>query len=463
MAKNLSVTSNATVTSSGFGVNATAWAGQTFVPSATGKLTNVDLDLFCSGCTGTTPNLTVSIRATTGSPALPTGPDLASATIAGFSNSGAVYYSAGFASPPTVTAGTTYAIVLRAVSNPSAGTYAYVCSCTSPSSNPYANGQRVTSADSGGTWAADVTSGGRDLGFKVSVDTGFPSTATFMSSVKDANPLAGSTPKWSTLSFTATTPGTTSVKFQVAGSNSSTGPFNFVGPDGTAATFFTTSGASLSQFNGMRYLRYKAILSTTDATQTPSVASIALCFANVAATSLVAAPAAGPPGGTASLSATLTASGQPLSGKTIDFSLNGHNVGSASTNATGVATLPNASLAGISGGTYPNGVSASFAGDATDDPSNSTAALTVSGAPALSPDPGSGNFGNQRIGTTSAAKTFTITNSGDAPLHATSVAIAGSNQADFTKASDDCTSAAVAAGGSCSVAVTFKPSARRNA
>jgi hypothetical protein len=293
----------------------------------------------------------------------------------------------------------------------------------------------------------------------VTVDAGFPSTATFTSSVKDANPLAGSTPKWSTLSFTTTTPAGTNVKFQVAGSNSDTGPFNFVGPDGTAATFFTTSGADLSQFNGKRYLRYKAILSTSDNNVTPSISSIAICFADVAATSLAAAPAAGPRGGAAALSATLTASGQPLSGKTIDFSLNGNPVGSASTNATGVAALPSASLGNIPNGTYANGVSASFPGDSTDDPSSSTAALTVSGAPALAPDPGSGNFGNQRVGTVSAAKTFTITNSGDAPLHPTSVAITGANQADFNKASDDCTSAAVAAGGSCSIAVTFSPSA----
>ena len=64
---------NTTVTNSGFGFNSTSWAGQTFTPSATGQVTQVDLDLFCSGCTGTTPNLTVSIRATTGATPVPTG------------------------------------------------------------------------------------------------------------------------------------------------------------------------------------------------------------------------------------------------------------------------------------------------------------------------------------------------------------------------------------------------------
>jgi hypothetical protein len=270
---------NTTVTNSGFGFTSTSWAGQTFTAGVTGQLTQVDVDLFCSGCTGTTPNLTLSIRATSGG--LPTGADMASATIPGFSSGSGGYFSASFGSPPTLTAGTQYAIVIRAVSNPSAGIYAYVCSCTSPNSNPYANGSRVTSANSGSTWTADVTSGGRDLGFKVYMSTGFALSGDLVSSLKDSNPPLGFTPTWSTLSFTATTPVNTTLRFQVAGSNSTFGPFNFVGPDGTGATFFTTSGASISQFDGNRYLEYKAYLSTTDSTATPTLSDVTVCFADV--------------------------------------------------------------------------------------------------------------------------------------------------------------------------------------
>ena len=115
-----------------------------------------------SSCSGTTPDLTVSIRATNGT--VPTGADLAVATIAGFSSPSGGFFSANFASPATLTAGTRYAVIIRAVSNPSAGTYAYVCSCT-PDSNPYANGKWVTSANSGLSWSADGVAGGRDLGF----------------------------------------------------------------------------------------------------------------------------------------------------------------------------------------------------------------------------------------------------------------------------------------------------------
>lgn len=448
--------SNLNVSNSGFGVNSTAWAGQTFVPSKSGKLTQVALDLFCSACSGTTPNLTVALRATTGSPALPTGADLATGTITGFSSGAGSYYTATFASPPIVTAGTAYAVVIRATANPSAGTYAYVVS----TANPYAAGQRVISANSGGTWTADTTSGGRDLGFKVTIDAGFPASGTFTSSVKDANPAAGSTPDWSTISFTATTPAGTGVTFQVAGSSSSAGPFNYVGPDGTAATFFTSTGASLDQFDGKRYLRYKALLSTSDNTVTPSLSAVSLCFANVATTSLVVAPASGPPEGTAALSATLTATGVPVSGKTVAFSLNGNSVGSATTDAAGVATIANASLAGIAAGTYPNGVSASFAGDATNLVSNGTAALTVSGLPAVTPTPGSWDFGNQRVDTTSTGKDFTITNSGDGPLTVSAVSLAGSNPGDFDISSETCTSASpIAPAGTCQVTVAFEPTA----
>lgn len=367
---------NLNVTTSGFAVNATAWAGQTFTAGVTGQLTRVDLDLFCSGCTGTTPNLTVSIRATTGTPALPTGADLATATIPGFSSAAGGFFSANFAAPFTVTAGTRYAVIVRPVANPSAGTYAYVVS----SANPYVNGQRVTSANSGGTWVADVTSGGRDLGFKAFVKTGFPATGNLVSGIFDGNPYAGGTTNWTTLSWNATVPADTNLRFQVAGSNSASGPFNFVGPDGTSGTFFTTSGASLAQFNGLRYLKYQALFSTTNAAATATLTDVTLCLTNTVPTSLTVSSATGTYAGTVDLSATLTDGSSPVSGKTVNFTLNGNSVGSGVTDASGVATLNGASLAGIDAGSYATGVGASFAGDDIYLASSATNSLTVNKA-----------------------------------------------------------------------------------
>jgi hypothetical protein len=91
-------------------------------------------------------------------------------------------------------------------------------------------------------------------------------------------------------------------------------------------------------------------------------------------TELDVAAAIGTYGGTVDLTATLSPA---AADKTIDFTLNGSAVGSASTDSTGVAYISAASLSGIACGTYPAGVGASFAGDAGFSGSNGTASLTV--------------------------------------------------------------------------------------
>ncbi|MBE0683215.1 MAG: sortase [Anaerolineales bacterium] len=102
------------------------------------------------------------------------------------------------------------------------------------------------------------------------------------------------------------------------------------------------------------------------------------------ATSLTVTPASGTYAGTAVLTATLSPA---VSGKTINFTLNGVSAGSAVTNGSGIASIPAASLAGINAGTYPggvgsvgSGVGASFAGDSGYGASSGTAMLTVNQA-----------------------------------------------------------------------------------
>ena len=265
--------SNTAGTTTGTGFGTPNWTAQTFIPAVTGTLVKADVVLFCNGCGATPPNLTLSVRNT--SAGLPTGADLSTATIPGsaFSSGASVTFTATFGGPATLTAGTQYALVLRPVSVPAGSGYFWIRS--SPST--YANGSRVTSADSGATWATDTT---RDFNFKAYMQSGYAPSGTFVSSPKDSNPAGGLTPIWTTLSWTATTPANTSVQFQVGGSNNVNGPFNFVGPDGTAGTF-TTSGASLSQFYNLRYLEYKAYLATTDSTQTPTLSDVTLCFTDV--------------------------------------------------------------------------------------------------------------------------------------------------------------------------------------
>jgi hypothetical protein len=68
-------------------------------------------------------------------------------------------------------------------------------------------------------------------------------------------------------------------------------------------------------------------------------------------------------------------------------------------------------------------------------------------------------FGNQLLGTTSAAQTETVTNSGTGNLTIASVGLTGTNASDFGKSTDTCTGATVIPNGSCGVSVAFTPSA----
>lgn len=72
--------------------------------------------------------------------------------------------------------------------------------------------------------------------------------------------------------------GVNSVKFQIA-SNNDNSTWNYIGPDGTGGTFFTSSGESLGSYhNGNRYLRYKIYLSTEDTSFTPNISDVSFSF-----------------------------------------------------------------------------------------------------------------------------------------------------------------------------------------
>jgi prepilin-type N-terminal cleavage/methylation domain-containing protein len=71
----------------------------------------------------------------------------------------------------------------------------------------------------------------------------------------------------------------TQLKIQIAAANDPEGPWNYIGPDGTAATYFTVSGSNLPpQLDGNRYVRYKAYLTTTDDKHTPVLTGIEINY-----------------------------------------------------------------------------------------------------------------------------------------------------------------------------------------
>ena len=98
-------------------------------------------------------------------------------------------------------------------------------------------------------------------------------------------------------------------------------------------------------------------------------------------TTLAVTPVAGTYGTTATFAATLTASGAPLAGEPVTFTVTvgGHTttLGTATTDASGVASLSSVSLTMASAGVYPGAVSASFGGDTTDAAATGSGDLTI--------------------------------------------------------------------------------------
>lgn len=70
----------------------------------------------------------------------------------------------------------------------------------------------------------------------------------------------------------------TTLMFQIASNNDNT-TWDYVGPDGTAGTYYTVSGNTISSaHNNNRYVRYKVYLATTDDKKTPVLTSVNLNY-----------------------------------------------------------------------------------------------------------------------------------------------------------------------------------------
>lgn len=111
-------------------------------------------------------------------------------------------------------------------------------------------------------------------------------------------------------------------------------------------------------------------------------------------------------GSTGTLSARLQANGSPLAGQTVSFLVQNQVVGSASTNAQGVATLSGVSLTGINAGDHANVVTARFDGNANYQASNAVGNLVVARAQV---DVTLGNLNHTYSGAAKAASANTST------------------------------------------------------
>ena len=138
----------------------TNWYAQTFTASASYHITHVELEL-TTYAADETRSITISIRETSGG--LPTGDDLATATIVATSLSGYIptFRIAALSTGISLTSGTVYAIVIRELANDGLRWFA-----NSNVVDPYAGGMTCISQNSGVDWIEwDINDYG-DFSFK---------------------------------------------------------------------------------------------------------------------------------------------------------------------------------------------------------------------------------------------------------------------------------------------------------
>lgn len=135
----------------------------------------------------------------------------------------------------------------------------------------------------------------------------------------------------------------------------------------------------------------------------------------------------------------------------------------AQTNTCGSSVAANGSCT-ISVTFTPSGIASySAAVSVADNASGSPQTISLSGAgiaapaPVVALAPASLAFANTTVGVTTAAQTLTLSNTGNAVLNITSIAMTGTNPTAF--ATGGTCGATLAAGASCNITVTFTPTA----
>ena len=139
---------------------------------------------------------------------------------------------------------------------------------------------------SGGSGQADFSASNEYASDDGNVDTGVLPTGVRLRKIGSSYVSSGSltsssfdtgtaSSSYTTLFWNPTSQSaSTSVELQVA-TNNDDATWNFVGPDGTASTYFTTPGTTINaaQSNN-RYFRYKLYLATTGTSTTPVVSNV---------------------------------------------------------------------------------------------------------------------------------------------------------------------------------------------
>jgi hypothetical protein len=243
-------------------------------------------------------------------------------------------------------------------------------------SNGVATLTGVTNTESAGTYpTAIVASFAGDSNYNAATNAtgGYTVTAasTSVTNVSGTASFGGTATLTATLTSTATSSGISgqTINFSLSGTSVGTATTN---SSGVATLMNVPTSAPVGTEPNAVVATYTA---TTNYTGNSGTGNLVVSPANVTFSSVAGTAT----GGIATLTATLTsaASGAALSGLTVDFSLNGSSVGTATTDSHGVATLPNISTSEATG-TYPGAVSVSYGGDSDYNAGSATGTLVVS-------------------------------------------------------------------------------------
>lgn len=191
--------------------------------------------------------------------------------------SAAEFYAINIAAPTTPTLLGSYEVGGNTLSVTFSGSYAFIGTAVagkqfisldvSAPTTPVLKANLTTSALNELMAVGDyVYAGSADTSREFTVigggSSGYQTAGTLESNILDI----GASAAFNYMTFTAAQPANTSIRFQVAANNDGA-TWNYVGPDGTAATYFTTASA-LPYATVGRYFRYKATFTATT-TATP--------------------------------------------------------------------------------------------------------------------------------------------------------------------------------------------------
>lgn len=130
------------------------------------------------------------------------------------------------------------------------------------------------SSESGGIDATDIPG---ELTLVVNA-SGTYSTSTTESLTSNTFDVGGTSSTFNALSWNpGAEPANTTVTFQVAANNDNA-TWNFIGPDGTANTYFMASSTLPAALSGKRYFRYEVFMSTQDLNTAPVLSSVSLDY-----------------------------------------------------------------------------------------------------------------------------------------------------------------------------------------